>query len=117
MEVLIIHKKLKTISIHESIKILILKRILREKKNVFFHSFNYSVKFLINLKLKTIHKYCLCPYKGRYQCYASLHCDEYWHISVWHIYNTGKTLYIGIKAMYWSFYSVLQLEKLTTNAI
>ena len=31
------------------------------------------------------------PIKGRYECYASLHCEEDGHIKTW--YNTGKMLY------------------------
>ena len=49
---------------------------------------------MLGLKLKTINK-CLssAPIKGRSQCYASLHCDEYGHLRTWHVYNAGKTLY------------------------
>ena len=52
-----------------------------------------------SLKLKTIRKCLLCPYKWQIsECYASLHCEEYGHIRTCHIYNEGKTLYIGIEA-------------------
>ena len=37
------------------------------------------------LKLKTTHKYFLCPYKRQISMYASLHCEEYGHIRTWHL--------------------------------
>ena len=33
------------------------------------------------------------PIKGRSQCYASLHCEEYGHMRTWNIHKGGKTLY------------------------
>ena len=35
--------------------------------------------------------------KGRSRCYASLLCEEHGHVRTCHIYNTGKTLYMGIE--------------------
>ena len=58
-----------------------------------------------NLKPKTIHTCFLCPYKlGRSQFYTLLHCGECGHMRTCHIYNTGKTLYIGIKIVQKSVY-------------
>ena len=66
-----------------------------------------------SLKLKTIHKCFLCPYiKGRSRCYASLHWEEYGQIRTWHIYKTGKSLYIVIEAVIRAFTTI---EKQTTN--
>ena len=42
------------------------------------------------------------PLIGRSRCYALLHCKEYGHMRTWNIHNAGKTLYIGIEAMYLS---------------
>ena len=53
-----------------------------------------SFKFVLVLKLKTIHK-CLFPgpINGRSQCYATLHSEEYGHLRTSHMRN--KTFYIN----------------------
>ena len=58
-----------------------------------------------HLKLKKIHKCLLCPYKRQIsmQRFIAL-LQEYGHIRTWHIYNTGKTLYIWIETVWQSFY-------------
>ena len=37
------------------------------------------------------------PIKGRSPCYASLHCEEYWHNRTWNIHNAGKTMKSQVK--------------------
>ena len=37
------------------------------------------------------------PIKGRFPCYASLHCEAYWHMRTWNIHNTGKTMKSYVK--------------------
>ena len=55
-----------------------------------------GIRGVLHLKLITIHKSpsSSAPIKGRSQCYAPLHCDEYEHLRTWHIYNASKTLYM-----------------------
>ena len=36
----------------------------------------------------------LCPNNSRFQCYTSLHCDEYGYLRTWYIYNTVQSLYM-----------------------
>ena len=43
------------------------------------------------------------PIKGRSPCYASLHSEEYGHITTWNIHNAGKHYIMGSKLL-------LQLE-------
>ena len=47
-----------------------------------------KIRYVPSLKLKTMHKCFLNPYKRQISCYTSLHCEEYKHI-----YGTGKCLY------------------------
>ena len=56
---------------------------------------NKANKLLIHILEKPlfIYVFSIHPIKDRSQCYASLHCDEYEHLRMWHIYNASKMLY------------------------
>ena len=80
------------IPVGETYRFISKKHLQIYEGKVFYLESQVTKQNMKYLKLNTSHKYLFSPSQW-FQCYASLHCDEYRHQRPWNVCNTSKPLY------------------------